>query len=220
MRHSPLIRLLALCLLLPTVALADPTTQPATQPVSQDPNELILRIANSYTDGGGYRRNWGGGSGSPDAIRHGGVTILKADTGGTYCCGYTLAVVVRAMNELNLLEGKTPEQLKRFQKLWYGATAEDRERLVSFAVEDLGVGREVPADEAKAGDFLQLWRTNKSGHSVIFLGWLTDDQGRRIGIRYRSSQGSTDGIGDTTEKFVAFGGRVMPSRLYFARLGA
>lgn len=194
--------------------------QPATKPSETDVNALVLRIANSYPDGGTYRRDWGAGSGSPDEITHAGVVILPADEGGTYCCGFTLSVVMRAMEELNLLEQKTPEQVKRFQKLWYGSTSEDRQRLVTYAVEDLGVGREVNADEAKPGDFLQLWRTNKSGHSVVFTGWLTDGQGKRIGVKYRSSQGGTDGIGNAEERFAGHGGKVDAQKLHFARLRA
>lgn len=207
----------------------DPATQPATRPaipgypedVPADlprQNELVLETAYSYPPGGGYRRDWGGGTGTPDELRHDDQVILARDEGGTYCCGYTLAIVMRVMNELGLLEGRSYDEVKRFQKLWYGSTAEDRERLVSYAVEDLGVGQEVPEDEALPGDFLQFWRTNKSGHSVVFLGWLTDDQDRRIGVRYHSSQGSTDGIGDHSERFAEHGGKVDPERLYFARL--
>ena len=32
----------------------------------------------------------------------------------------------------------------------------------------------------RPGDFLQFWRTNKSGHSVVFLEWVEED-GRRLG---------------------------------------
>ena len=195
-----------------------PSTRPATR--AADPRRLVLDIARSYPDGGVYRRDWSKGTGSPEEIRHGGELILAADDGGTYCCGYTLAVVMRAMNELGLLEEKSAAQMRRFQKLWYGATSEDRRRLVAYAVEDLGVGREVERAEARPGDFLQLWRTDGSGHSVVFLGWETDGSGQRVGVRYRSSQGSTHGIGDATERFAHHGGRVDPQSLHFARLNA
>ena len=86
----------------------------------------------------------------------------------------------------------------------------------------LGVGREVKVNDAMAGDFAQLWRRKDkpSGHSVLFLGWVTvgDD---RIGFSYLSSQGSTGGIGYAVEYFAdaeAGSGRVDPDRLYFARL--
>lgn len=210
--------LLALVVIFGTSGVAP--APPATKPSVPDVNTLILRIADSYPDGGAYRRDWGAGSGSPDEIRHAGVVILPADKGGTYCCGFTLSIVMRAMEELNLLEGKTAEEVKRFQKLWYGSTPEDRQRLVTYAVEDLGVGREVSRDDAKPGDFLQLWRTNKSGHSVVFTGWLTDEQGRRIGVKYRSSQGGTDGIGNAEELFAGHGGKVDIQKLHFARLNA
>lgn len=98
------------------------------------------------------------------------------------------------------------------------------ERQCAQAVDRLGVGREVPLDQARAGDFAQLWRVSKqpSGHSVLFLAWLEVD-GRRVGFSYLSSQGSTDGIGYSVEFFAdaELGkGRVDRPRVYFARLGA
>jgi hypothetical protein len=66
---------------------------------------------------------------------------------------------------------------------------------------------------------MQLWRTTKSGHSVIFLSWIEKD-GKRIGFNYRSSQGSTAGIGDAAEYFSdsgVEGGKVLRDRIYFGR---
>ena len=63
----------------------------------------------------------------------------------------------------------------------------------------------------------------KSGHSVVFLGWAEQD-GKRVGLRYRSSQGSTKGVGDVTEYFTdakdpdGKPGRVLRDRTYFGRL--
>ena len=190
---------------------AAPSTQ-STHPV--------LRAAYSFNDGGGYNTKWAG-SGTPIEVRFDDTRILAKGTGGTYCCGYTFAVVMRAAADAKLLEGKTVEQVKRFQKEWYGAVSEPhvREKQCAVAMIPLGIGREVSADEAQPGDFLQFWRT-KSGHSVVFLGWEERD-GKRIGFRYRSSQGSTNGIGDKSEFFKdsgVEGGEVDPNRMYFGRL--
>jgi len=65
---------------------------------------------------------------------------------------------------------------------------------------------------------MQLYRV-KSGHSVIFLGWVEKD-GKRIGVKYRSSQGSTNGIADNTEYFSDGGmpkAAVDRKRIYFGR---
>jgi hypothetical protein len=88
------------------------------------------------------------------------------------------------------------------------------------AAATLGIGTRIEPNKARAGDFLQFWRTNKSGHSVVFLEWIADD-GKRIGFKYRSSQGSTDGIGDRVEYFEGVDGKdgeVDSKRMYFCRL--
>jgi hypothetical protein len=111
-------------------------------------------------------------------------------------------------------------QMRKFQKQWYGATEESREIQSALAVETLGIGKAIEPDEARPGDFLQFWRTNKFGHSVVFLGWI-EEGGRRVGFRYRSSQGSTKGIGDRVEYFARAEGNdgaVDAERMYFCRL--
>jgi hypothetical protein len=196
-------------------ALACTGAAPATQPTRP-----VLRAAYSFDDGGGYNTKWAG-SGTPIEVRFDNTRILAKGTAGTYCCGYTFAVVMRAAADAKLLEGKSVEQVKRFQKEWYGAVSEPdiREKQCAVAMTPLGIGHEVSADDARPGDFLQFWRT-KSGHSVIFLGWEERDE-KRIGFKYRSSQGSTNGIGDTSEFFKdggVEGGEVDRNRLYFGRL--
>ncbi len=185
-------------------------------------NELVLKTARAFKDGGGYNNQWTG-SGTPEEIRHDGARILAKGTGGTYCSGFTFAVAMKVAEDAGLLRGKSVEAVRRFQKEWYGAVEdpETREKQCALAVGRLGIGRQVKPEEAQPGDFCQFWR-QRSGHSVVFLGWVKDDNGERVGLRYRSSQGSTDGIGDVTEYFhgtSAGRGFVDPDRVYFARLG-
>ena len=55
---------------------------------------------------------------------------------------------------------------------------------------------------------------------MVFLHWVTEG-GQRIGFKYRSSQGSTKGIGDRVEYFAGVAGKngaVVPKRMYFCRL--
>ena len=182
------------------------------------PNADVLKIAYSFKDGGYYNKTWKG-SGAPEEISFKGERILPTNEGGTYCCGYTFAVVMRAAEARGLLKDKTPEQIRKFQKEWYGATDADKEKLVGFAAKNLAIGREIASNEAKPGDFCQFWR-GKSGHSVVFLSWIEED-GEKIGMHYRSSQGATDGIGDRTEYFKAIHGQKDPlnrERTYFCRL--
>jgi hypothetical protein len=128
----------------------------------------VIEVARSFADGGGYR--WEGGSGAPCEIKIDGVMILAAQEQGTYCSGFTFAVVMRSAKARGLLAGKAADELRQFQKQWYGSTEESAERQCALAVEELGIGREVKRlEDAEPGDFVQLWRTNKSGHSVVLL---------------------------------------------------
>jgi hypothetical protein len=177
-----------------------------------------LEVARTYKDGGDYDSSWKG-TGVPEEIRFKNERIL-AKGKGTYCCGFTFAVAMDVALERGLLADKRPEEIRAFQKQWYGATEESREVQCAMAVEELDIGKRVEPDEAAAGDFLQFWRTNKSGHSVVFLDWVEQD-GRRIGFKYRSSQGSTKGIGDRVEYFSDSDGKpgtVVRERMYFCRL--
>ena len=176
----------------------------------------IIDIARRFPDGGGYE--WKG-SGVPEDVRFNGKIIL-AKGKATYCSGFTFAVVMNAAGERGLLKSKTTEQVQAFQKEWYGATKASSESQCAYAIEKLGIGKAVPTKDAKPGDFLQLWRTNKSGHSVVFLEWISE-AGRPIGVKYRSTQKSTDGIGDRVEYLTGVPGKkgsVDPQRLYFCRL--
>jgi hypothetical protein len=176
----------------------------------------VVDIAHGFPDGGGYE--WKG-SGVPEDIRFKDKLIL-AKGKATYCSGFTFGVAMRAASERGLLKSKTTEQIRDFQKDWYGATKESGETQCVYAVEKLGIGKPVAMKDAKPGDFLQLWRTNKSGHSVVFLEWVSD-AGRPIGLKYRSTQTATKGIGDRVEYFGGVPGKkgvVDPKRLYFCRL--
>ncbi len=183
----------------------------------------ILKAAKSFGRGGGYDKSWTS-SGCPAPVEHKGEVILRGSSDGTYCCGFTFAVAARALAEAGALKAKSPAELRAFQKVWFGATKKkiEQEKQCALAVQGLGVGSEVSADEAMAGDFAQLWRRgNKpSGHSVLFLGWIEVGD-ERVGFSYLSSQGSTGGIGYGVEYFAdaeAGEGRVDPERVYFARI--
>lgn len=180
----------------PAVHSPPPAVRPAVQPPVQSiPEPAVLRIAHAYADGGGF--NWDGGTGTPEEIRFKGERILSRSKGGTYCCGFTFAVVMRAAAEAGLLEEKTVSQMRKFQQHWYAATPQAREKQQIFALEWLGIGHEVPLMEALPGDFVRLWHGG-SGHSVILVRWIVE-HGKKTGIEYRATQGSTDGIGNRTE---------------------
>ena len=176
----------------------------------------VADIAHEFPDGGGYE--WKG-TGVPEEIRFDGKTILEKGK-STYCSGFTFAVAMKAATERGLLKDKSVDDVRKFQKEWYGSTKESGETQCAFALQRLGIGKPVSASDARAGDFLQLWRTNKSGHSAVFLEWVMEDGGR-VGVKYRSSQTLTNGIGDRIEYFAGVPdkkGAVDSKRMYFGRL--
>lgn len=187
--------------------------------------QLILSVANSIPNGGGYRLG-PGDTGIPSGVIFKGQTILKPSI-YWYCSGFTFKVIIEAATSVGLLENKTPEQIRKFQQQWYGSSAGQGlgQPLFSPALENLGIGTLISADKARPGDFMQIWRTRNgqitSGHSTIFLGWLTDKDCKKIiGVRYRSAQGneSTGGVGNSQERFTDSGGSVSRELTYFSRL--
>ena len=178
----------------------------------------VVEIARSYPDGGGYDSSWKG-SGVPAEIRFKDERVL-AKGRGSYCCGFTFAVAMDAATRRGLLRDKSVDQVRAFQKQWYGATEDSREIQCALAAKTIGIGERIEPEKAQPGDFLQFWRTNKSGHSVVFLEWI-EEGGERVGFKYRSSQGSTKGIGDRVEYFAGVDGKdgaVDRKRMYFCRL--
>lgn len=185
--------------------------------VHADGSADVLKLAKKYKDGGGYNKEFKG-SGTPEEIRFKGEKILsKGDK--TYCNGFTFAIVMNVADQRGLLKEKTVKQIRSFQQNWYGANSTSKEKQCQLAMEKLGVGKRVELDNAKSGDFVQFWRT-KSGHSAVFVEWVVDG-GARVGLKYRSSQGKTDGIGTHTEYFKGVSGKdgyVDPARIYICRV--
>lgn len=178
----------------------------------------VIEVARSFPDGGGY--DWtAGATGVKEPVDFKGERLLEATESGGFCCGYTFAVAMRVAEERGLLAGKSVDEARKFLKDWYGAPGGDK-TLVVLAVENFGIGKGVPLEDAQPGDFVQLWREGGSGHSVIFLEWVEED-GKRVGFRYRSSQKLTDGIGDRTEYFsdaAGLNGRVLRDGTFACRL--
>ena len=46
---------------------------------------------------------------------------------------------------------------------------------------------------------MQYWRNNKSGHSVIFIDWIKNQEGKITQLKYWSTQKKTKGIGYNVE---------------------
>lgn len=220
-RSAFLILMLAAMSLGGVIAPAKAEKADTQAPALSKANELVLKLANALPLGGGYK--WDGDTGVPFTIKHDGKVVLRKARSGTYCCGVTYAVAFKAAHRLGLLRDKSFDQVKQLQQDFYGIPADAQETLCVIGLERLNIGHAVEHDDAQAGDFAQFWRV-KSGHSVVFLGWVTDDEGQRVGLDYWSSQSSTDGIGQKREYFAGFSdpdgkeGHINPERLYLGRL--
>ncbi|GAB4109150.1 MAG: hypothetical protein Kow00105_17570 [Phycisphaeraceae bacterium] len=179
----------------------------------------VLAIAYRYPNGGTYR--WEG-TGCPITVEHKGVVLAEKCEGWTYCNGYTFAVVMEAAQKRGLLDEIPIDAMWRFKREWYASTEGSAERGTQLAIEKLGIGKAVQPSQARAGDFIYFQRPrSRTAHSAIFLGWERNEQGKIIGVHYRSSQPGTDGIGDVTEWFTTSGlaaGEIPPDRFYVARL--
>lgn len=192
--------------------------------VSKSQNQTVVSAAYTYPDEGGYIKpvdgKWKGLGVAHDIIVNGRKVFSKSGT-GTYCSGFTFSVVALVAEKGSLFKGKTVKQIVKFRREWYGATTASGEKQCVVALENLQLGKEVPLAQAQRGDFVQFWRV-RSGHSAVFLEWARDAKGNVIGLKYRSSRGSTDGIADKTEYFSDVkgrGGDVDRKRTYFGRLG-
>lgn len=140
-----------------------------------------------------------------------------------YCCGITFEVFFFAYKQYCknhgwdfIVSNMTNAQLLNFRRLWFGS--DGNRRTLQNAIVTAQIGRAIDINSAQAGDFVQFWRTNGSGHSVIFIAWTYNSNGVRNGLKYWSTQSSTNGIGYRTEYFDVRGG-IDPDQIYIARIG-
>lgn len=178
-------------------------------------NGRIRDVAGSLPREGGYRwpttdKTAGGCTvdlmlGTDRILRAGRPVGSKAQP-PTYCCGVTLEIFWRGWARyakdysVPFMGGLKLAQARELQRAWFciGTRRGPLDALVP-----LGLGVEVAANDARPGDFAQLWRASGSGHSVMVL---SVSQGR---ISYFSTQKSTNGIGSTAEP--------MPAETYIVR---
>jgi hypothetical protein len=132
------------------------------------------------------------------------MVVAKAYPDGSrcsYCCGFTFEVFVRAMKLRNIqagleaddFNGMTFNDLFNALQLWYIEGKGDSEQR---AIVGYGLGNAVTNfEDARPGDFLSYSTTPAGGHAVIFMGWLRDDAGKIIGLKYFSSNLSSNGLG-------------------------
>lgn len=171
-------------------------------PKKQYLNDIILEVIKTYPTDGTHTYWWENGfDGVTYDIKYKGEIVAKSEEKKrTYCCGITWEVFLSACERFAKLNGKDDYTLDNLQAWgvrkmksdWFVATGKRGGAL--DALVSRGLGEKVEFENAQAGDFLQLWRPNGSGHSTIFLGMEGDK------IKYWSTQPKTNGIGINTEK--------------------
>ncbi|MCB9882387.1 MAG: hypothetical protein H6834_11405 [Planctomycetes bacterium] len=203
----------------------------AKDPAVPEPGDLnphVIKVLESYPRDGTHDYYWpkgGAWAGVTQDLQYAGKLFLKGDEEKRcYCSGITFEVFLRAYErwcqkqkqDFVIADLKSVEDLEKLRRLWFG-TDGNRRTLVRALV-DMKLGVEITSlEKAKPGDFVQLWRHSGSGHSVVFIDW--ERKGKEItGIKYWSSQKSTQGIGYRTESFGEENG-VIREQTYVVRVG-
>jgi hypothetical protein len=191
-------------------------------------NPFVLAALRAYPADGTHGYWWpkeGPWRGTTKTLAYEDATLCEGDARGRcHCSGLTFEVFLVAWFGWARAHGH-PERvadldlagMRRFQDRWYG-TDGDRRTLRTALVEG-GLGAEVPHAEAEPGDFVQLWRHDGSGHSAVFLRWERDAAGAVTGLRYWSTQASTNGIGERSESFGDAGRSVDRAQTWVVRVG-
>ena len=132
---------------------------------------------------------------------------------GTHCVGMSWQVCMSVLqpwaltqNTSGEISGMRVSDMKDFVDKWFvklkGAPlAAPLEMGAVHALTSYNLGEEIAFGNAEAGDFVQFWRKDNSGHSCIFLHWVYNKQGGIIGFKYWGSQPATNGVGTGTEYF-------------------
>ena len=96
-------------------------------------------------------------------------------------------------------EHLTAEQARALRTEWFVPQAKGRGP--AAALPRLGLGIAIDdLDDARPGDFVQVWFNNARGHSMIFHAWQRDATGTITAIEFWSSQPWTDGVGRSTRR--------------------
>lgn len=167
--------------------------------------------------------------------------MLWDGEGSCFCTGHTLEILLHAVRLWQLQYGLGEEEPfgellwdsvhgGEFYQHWqgYGVATEASS---ANALESADIGYNIYEDEwetVQPGDFVNLSRTNGTGHAVIFISWIRNDD-TITGIRYYGCNSSADSHPDPddpsnvsgvsgpsfqTEKFTDHGGKVIPAYLF------
>lgn len=186
------------------------------------PNGKVVELLLQYPEDGVHQYWWpkaGEGSydGSTTNVMFKQKTIMKGEPQArTFCCGLTLEIFyLMAKGYPSLVERLAAADLDEFKRYWF--CREINSPGPQDALEAFGVGIGITLSEALPGDFVQLWRNDRSGHSVIFVNWLYDNTGQCSGLQYWSTQPGTNGIGFASESIGNFPKQINLQHLSVAR---
>lgn len=182
----------------------------ADVPRAGELNPHVLAVLASYPADGTHGYHWpkqGPWRGITRTLTYAGEVLFEGDPQGRcHCSGLTFEVFLTAWmrwarenHRPERLAGRSGAEVRAFQQRWFGEGG-DRQTLRTALVEGR-LGRDVPLESAQPGDFVQLWRHSGSGHSAVLLAVERDAAGAPAALRYWSTQSSTNGIGERTERF-------------------
>ena len=212
-------------------------------------NRYVIRALNDwvlYPKDGSYPYCWRECPGTVGMIHD--TTYLGevrwTGDGHCVCTGHTLEIFLDAYRRWQV-EADVPEETpfgglsrdqlrKEFYQFWqgYGVT---ESASCADALEAAGIGYNLYPEqwnEALPGDFMNISRTNGTGHAVIFVHWVTDAEDRIVGLRYYGCNREGDSHPDPsdpanravsgpsfkTERFDGWGGSLIPSYVFLGRV--
>jgi hypothetical protein len=206
---------------------------PVLDDADGDLNPYVLKVIDAYPLGTGeypYRckpLEYDKYLGVTQNLYYQGRIVARAHPNGTrcsYCCGLTFEILYRSMKLRNMQKGIDPDNFNNMTfydlfnllQLWYIEGEDDSPQK---AIQFYGLGKKITNwEEAKSGDFCDFSRNNSSGHSVIFIRWVRNPEGKITGLEYFSS--NSRGVGYLTEYFSDTGGKVLRDWVRLARVGS
>ncbi|MDW7675330.1 MAG: hypothetical protein SCK28_12435 [Bacillota bacterium] len=203
-------------------------------------NSYVLDVIKTYPIGSsGYpyllNNDYANYNGVTTTLSYQNKVLLKAHPSGnraSHCSGITFEVFFKAMQHRNKelgiaaddFNGMSWNQLNDFVMIWFVANGGKQNSNIEVAVEKYGIGHRVNKwEDAQPGDFMDFSRENNTGHTVVFINWIREGD-KIVGLKYWSSQQSTNGINYKEEYFNITGpngkkyGNVRADNLYIARV--
>jgi len=194
-------------------------------------NPYVMHVIKGYPTDGSYPYRWEKNeydiyNGVTEDLVYRDRLLAKAHPNKTRCsncCGLTFEIFFRSMRLRNIQKGLDPDDfngmtwddLFNMMLIWFIVGKGDSPR---EAIEYYGLGTKImDFEQAKPGDFMDISRNNGSGHSVIFIEWMRDAQGKITGLKYFSS--NSRGVGYLAEYFSDSGGKVMREHIHIGRVG-